>query len=329
MKNKVTRTVLLLASVVCVVFLAGCVSNIQPASSQDSSKQEIKIGVVKNVVVSLPFYEMQMEKRLESNGYHVTWVYFESPTALSEAFLAGQIQVNGSIGISTLGDLARKGVDSSILYANGYASSAKIYSKTLTRIEQLKGADLGMPPASTETSQIANKLLKEQYHLQAPQDFKVMYTTPLAGATLLQKGDLDALLSYGSDAANIQQLGYHEIFDLSKSWSQYSGGGQLVTSVTITTRSFADSHIQFIEDFTQAYDLAVQKLINNSQEIQHIALQNYDLKKESLPYFIKLAQVQLQGASKNDAVLADAKKILTLFSDGKLPASKIDEMFRK
>lgn len=318
--KSLVHNILISIIVISVILNTGC-------SKATTAQGAIRIGVVKNVVVSLPLYEIQSEKKLEAQGYNVQWVYFDSPTSLAEAFLAGDVQVNSAIGISTMEDLVEKGVEPRVIYLNGFAASAKIYSKNLKSIEEIRGKRLGMPPASTETSQLAVILLKDQNHVQAGKDYKLLNMLPSAGVTLLEKGDIDALLTYGTESATLERLGYHEIVNLAESWKTYSGGDDLPTSITIVTKEFATTHQEFLKAFSTAYTQVVEELLENPEKVKQITVSKYQLDQKSVPYFNQLAVAQLKGAGCKPASLSQVKKLMVFFASQKKLTIPVDDYF--
>ncbi len=191
----------------------------------------------------------------EGLDYQVS--YIQGSSVAIQSLIAGEVDTL-SISGSTTVQAAASGADALIVAMNvGTVTLHLVSVPDIRAPEQLRGQPVGITRFGT-IGDVAIRLLLRRWGMEAGADVPLVQVGGQAEAVAaMQSGAARAVMTADLQATQLEQQGYHELFDAADLGLEYPG------HTTTTSRRFADAHPEVIRRFLRALARGMGRFVND------------------------------------------------------------------
>ncbi|MBK1700484.1 ABC transporter substrate-binding protein [Thiococcus pfennigii] len=228
----------------------------------DPTPDPIKVGFVE-VGISGLMVELIKESALYQNSaVRVSFTAFNSPIALNNALVAGQIDVALATGANTVAKMRETSHDVKYFFPNVLNSVSLLTEKTsgLSSIEDLEGKKIGWYGLQTSGGTGLFLILKDMGYSPL-EDFSFIEAKPPTLPPMLTRGDVDAIIVFEPFVSRLLSTGrYNEVigpfwkvwrekYDVPLELSGFAAYDQWLTEHTHEARQLVSMWIESVRIF--------------------------------------------------------------------------------
>lgn len=237
-----------------------------PLNSQVVAQKLEKVRSGYNAVtgVTSALWIAQEAGFMAKNGLDVEFIYIESGSRITQAMVAGDIQI-GQTGSGASVQARAKGADTVVVLSVMPTLPFQVLSHAeIRKAEELRGKKVGISTFGS-TTDFAARYILEKLGLKVGKDVAVLQvggqSTRLAA---LKQGAIHATLLGAPALLVARQLGFNVLMDLADSGFKYDYGS------IATTRSFIGNNREGVRKFVRAYVEGTHFLKTHKAESQKI-----------------------------------------------------------
>jgi ABC-type nitrate/sulfonate/bicarbonate transport system substrate-binding protein len=226
--------------------------------SAAQAQTTIRIGVATSGGTTLPALVISHQKLDEKQGLKIEWVRLDQ-NALQKAFALRQFDVSFAEVASDLIRQRARGDKVTSVYcgimANVYVLTKK--DAPYKTFGDLKGKKVGLYSLTSSSTAALVKIVRDRWKLDLRKDFEPVVAPPPVLVSLLQKGDIEAMVNVDPLVLRtLESGGYREIMDLDGEWQSLTGSRLLVTTIAVWDDYAAKNRDQ-VKRLVQVYRDAV------------------------------------------------------------------------
>ena len=232
-----------------------------PTSGWAADAGKLTIGVIPGVQL-FPLTVIDKLQLAAKHGLQLERKELQNPQAVYVQLSQKGIDL-GFVGWTGSFVLRSKGYDVVNIYSFALNNNVVLVKtdSPIKGIADLRGRRLGLygGPAGLSTATL-KIIAKKYYGLDLEKDSKIHYGAPAAQAGLLEKGDLDAVLSLDPIATSLMSRGTYRIVSrIDKEWHKHRGRPALLVTM-MTQGEILRNRPQSIEAFIRAFKEAIKVL---------------------------------------------------------------------
>lgn len=253
-----------LRKIVLLSFLG--IGFVLPLSSQGIAQKLEKIRSGYNAItgVTSAFWIARDAGFMAKNGLDVEFIYIESGSRITQAMMAGDIQI-GQTGSGASVQARARGADTVIVLSVMPTLPFQVLSHAeIKKPDELRGKKLGISTFGS-TSDFAARYFLERLGLKVGRDVVILQvggqSTRLAA---LKQGAIHATLLGAPALLVARQLGFNVLLDLADVGFKYDYGS------IATTRSFIENNREGVRKFVRAYVEGTQFLKTHKEESKKV-----------------------------------------------------------